>query len=308
MNTVVYNVAIDAHARIGAMDEVSELVQAMACDGCQPDAVTYSTIVKGYCVKGDLDKAFEVFADVQKNNIARDAIIYNTLLDGCTRHGRWDIADKVLQDMERNQVSASSFTLGILVKMHVRRHQLDKAFQAVEELPKKHGFAINEQVSTCLMCACLNNNALDKAISVFEELKVSGHGADAKAYGALIAGCIRHGQPKTAVDLVEEAHGLKGSIGSAGNRGRRGLQHGQILDPGLLEQLFKVLQHQGLVERLGAPLLHKLRTAQAPISGRLFNSLLEGSKHDTVFHKGGTAKKSNISQRDKSNAGCAYPL
>jgi len=287
MNTVVYNVAIDAQARIGAMDEVSELVEAMGPDGCQPDAITYSTIVKGYCVKGDIDKAFEVFTNMQHSSMAHDAIIYNTVLDGCTRHGRWDIADKVLQDMERNKVSASSFTLGILVKMHGRRHQLDEAFKAVEELPKKHGFTVNEQVSTCLMCACLNNNALDKAISVFEDLKASGHGADAKAYGALIAGCIRHGQPKAAVDLVEEAYGLKVNTGK---RGRRGLPNGQSLDPEPLEQLFKALQQQDLMEKLGAPLLEKLRTAKAPVSGRLFNSLFEGNKNDSAFHKSGATR------------------
>jgi len=299
MNTVLYNVAIDAQARIGAMDEVSELVEAMAPDNCQPDAITYSTIVKGYCVKGDLDKAYEVFTNTQKNNMAHDAIIYNTVLDGCTRHGRWDIADKVLQDMERNKVSASSFTLGILVKMHGRRHQLDKAFEAVEQLPKKHGFTLNAQVSTCLMCACLNNNAVDKAISVFEELKASGHGADAKAYGALIAGCTRHGQPETAVDLVEEAYGLKGS--NTAKRGQRGLPHGQSLEPEPLEQLFRALHQHDLMKRLGAPLLEKLRVAKVPVSGRLFNSLVGGSKRDGDFHRGSVA---NGAQRGKFNAGC----
>jgi pentatricopeptide repeat protein len=295
MNTVLYNVAIDAQARIGAMDEVSELVEAMAPDGCQPDAITYSTIVKGYCVKGDLDKAYEVFTNTQQNNMAYDAIIYNTVLDGCTRHGRWDIADKILQDMERNKVPASSFTLGILVKMYGRRHQLDKAFEAVEELPKKHGFMLNAQVSTCLMCACLNNNAVERAIAVFEELKASGHGADAKAYGALIAGCTRHGQPETAVNLVEEAYGLKES-----KRGR-GLPHGQSLEPEPLEQLFRALQQQDLMKRLGAPLLEKLRVAKAPVSGRLFNSLVAGNKGDCTFHRGGVA---NGAQRRKFNAGC----
>merc|ERR1719449_403224 len=53
-NIVVYNALIDSQARVGAMDEVSKLVESMEPNGCASDAITYSTIVKGYCIKGDL--------------------------------------------------------------------------------------------------------------------------------------------------------------------------------------------------------------------------------------------------------------
>jgi len=101
------------HRRAGAMDGVSELVEAMEPDGCAPDCITYSTIIKGYCVKGDLEKAFEVFHGMQKNGMAGDSTIYNTVLDGCTRHGRMDLAEELLVDMERFNVVPSNFTLGI---------------------------------------------------------------------------------------------------------------------------------------------------------------------------------------------------
>merc|ERR550532_3601735 len=151
------------------MDEVSKLVETMGLDGCTPDTITYSTIVKGYCVKGDLDKAFEVFRGMQKNKMAGDSIIYNTLLDGCTRHGRMDLADQLLEDMERFRIVPSNFTLGILVKMYGRRGMLEKAFEVMEAVPKRQGFEPNTQAKSCLMGACLNNNALDKAWLVFED-------------------------------------------------------------------------------------------------------------------------------------------
>ena len=53
MSTVVYNGVIDAHARVGAMEEVAELITAMALDCCAPDVITHSTLVKGHCSKGD---------------------------------------------------------------------------------------------------------------------------------------------------------------------------------------------------------------------------------------------------------------
>merc|ERR1740117_1825674 len=153
----------------------------MEPDGCAPDGITYSTIVKGYCVKGDLDTAFEVFRSMQKTGMAVDSVIYNTIMDGCTRHNRGDLADMVLDDMEKNKVKPSNFTLGILVKMYGRRRQLDKAFEVIEELPKRHGLQVNAQARTCLLGACLSNHDPARAVKVFQDIKASGC-ADAKAY------------------------------------------------------------------------------------------------------------------------------
>jgi len=274
-NTVVYNALIDSQARVGAMDEVSKLVESMEPNGCSPDAITYSTIVKGYCIKGDLDKAFEVFRSMQNHGMAVDSIIYNTVMDGCTRHNRMDLVDLVLEDMDKYNIKPSNFTLGILVKMYGRRHQLDKAFQVIEELPRRHGFQANSQARTCLMCACLTNHSADRAIKVFEDMKEAGEGVDGKAYGSLLSGLARLGQVEQAVALVEEAYGLA----PAGSRKtvRRGLPEGQNLEPEPLELLMRALGQRQLMPSIGVPLLERLRAARVPISGRLFSSTLQNS-------------------------------
>jgi len=283
-NTVVYNAVIDAQARVGAIGEVSELVETMAKDGCTPDAITLSTVAKGYCVKGELDRAFEVFEDMQKSGMAKDAIIYNTLLDGCTRHGRMDLADRVLKTMEANNIVPSNFTLGILVKLYGRRRQLDKAFEVVRELPRKHKFTVNAQVRTCLMCTCINNNSLERALAVFEELK-SEQACDAKAYQSLINGCVRHGHLERAQILVEEACGL--------GREPSPLPPGQTLPSEAVEQLLRALASRGEMDRVGNPLLEKLRAAKVPVDKKIFSAALnmhnnrEGDSRAGGYNAGG---------------------
>jgi len=286
MNTVAYNAVIDAQARVGAMDAVSTLVETMAVDGCMPDTITYSTIVKGYCVKGDLDKAFEVFRGMQKNRMAGDSIIYNTVLDGCTRHGRMDLADILLEDMDKFNVVPSNFTLGILVKMYGRRRQLHKALEVVKALPARHGFQPNAQVRTCLMCTCINNNALDTAFEVFEDVKKHSQSIDAKAYGAMISGCIRYGWLARAVALVDEAYGLNQQGGkSPPSRTDRTDSHGgQVLETETLEHLLRSLAQHGMMEDHGVPLLERLHAAKAPVSGRLCAYAMGGG-NDTRWYE-----------------------
>jgi len=265
MNTVVYNSLIDSQARVGLMDEVGLLVQHMEPHGCTPDSITYSTIVKGYCYKGDLEKALEVLRNMQQQRMTNDSVVYNTLLDGCVRHNRMEMADTLLKDMEDFHIIPSNFTLGILVKMYGRRHQLDKAFEAVRELPRKYGFKANAQAKTCLMTACLNGADIDAAFKVFNELRSSEQSADWKTYNAMIFGCCRHGYVEQAVGLIEDAYGL--------NPGAKGLtsSHGQGLETDALQQLLRTLKEGGQMESLGVPLLNRLRAAQIPISMKLLS-------------------------------------
>jgi len=222
-------------------------------------------------VKGDLDKAFEVFRNMQRNKMANDSIVYNTILDGCTRHSRYDLADALMADMEKLSISPSNYTLGILVKMYGRRRQLDKAFELVENAPKRFGFPANSQVLTCLMGACLNNNAIDRALRVFQDVKQANRGADGKAFGSMVGGCVRRGELQKAVALVEEAYGL--STGP----GMYKLSPGQSIAAENLEKLVQALAQQGMAETVAVPLLDRLRAAKAPVNGRLYSAALNAA-------------------------------
>jgi pentatricopeptide repeat protein len=272
MTTFVFNTLIDAQARTGSTDEVAELMQSMDEMGCKPDTVTSSTIVKCYVVKGDLDQAFEVFCTLQRSNHAVDSV-YNTILDGCTRQQRWDLADQLLANMHKYKVKPSNFTVGILVKMWGRRKQLHKAFEVIEWASQKFGLQPNVQVKTCLMCACLSSNNIDKAYQIFEEIKTSsqGRGVDAKSYTALIQGNVRLGYLEEAVKLVQEAYGLDGN--------RRALSQGQVVEPIAIEQLMRGLTEAGIMDTLGCQLLEQMKKGKIAVSGRLFSSMLDSQRN-----------------------------
>jgi pentatricopeptide repeat protein len=267
-NTVVFNGLIDSQARAGAMDEVSKLVESMELHECKPDSITYSTIVKGYCIKGDVVKAFEVFRTMQASGMTFDAVIYNTVMDGCCRHNRMDLVDSVLEDMEKFNVRPSNFTLGILMKMYGRRRQLDKAFRAIEDLPRKFGLQVNSQVRTCLMSACLSNGDVPRALQVFEQIRTMSNGVEVNAYGSLICGLVRLGRVQEAVDFVDEAYGIGSCAGKP-----RGLSEGHSLENETLEQLLRALSQRHLMDSVGYELLERLRRAHVSSGGRFFSRL-----------------------------------
>jgi len=261
MNTTVYNVIIDVHARVGATREVANLLKLMEADNLQPDSITKSIVAKAYCVSGEIEKAMDVFRSLPSGKGSNNVVIYNTILDGCVRHQRMELADELIAKMQDFCVIPSNFTLGIIVKMWGRRRKLQEAFFAVKNLPKKYGFAANASVKTCLFFACLRNDAISQAGEVFDDLRNSKSRVDSKMYSALINNCARVGQVEKAIKLVDDAYGL--------SSGRRELPRGEQLENLCLDQLMKSLTKHGEMERLGTPMLKKMTQAKIPMSSQL---------------------------------------
>jgi pentatricopeptide repeat protein len=268
MNTMVYNAILDSHARVGATREISGLLKSMEEDGVEQDDITKSIVVKGYCMTGELDKAMEVFGTLPGQANANTVIVYNTILDGCCRHNNNELADKLLAKMDEYRIEPSNYTLGTIVKMWGRRRNLGAALAAVKTLPKKYGFTPNGPVRTCLFFACLRNDAVDKALEVFDEIRAAGHHGDSKMFSALVNNCARAGKYEQAVSLVEEAYGLAPGT-------KRVLVHKDDLDGPCMEQLLKCLSKQGQLQAVGAPLVKKLGNARVPISSRIMSMVLE---------------------------------
>lgn len=274
-----YNTVADAQARVGNTHAVQMLVSLMKEDQCAPDHVTHAIMVKAYCIAGDLEEAFQVFksmrlpdANSPQKSLAgcRDGsvtIAFNTLLDGAIKHNKMDLADQLLDSLEVFGVQPTNFTLCILLKMCGRRRQLERALRAVDTWPRRYNFTINSAVHSCLLTACLKSN-LDKAFKAFEDIKVSGC-ADAKIFGMMIGGCLRHGAVERAVQLVEEAYGL---------HRRDGVQPGKGLEVQLLEQVVGALVQQGVGERIGLPLVRNLQAAGAPITGKLLTMAMPDAR------------------------------
>jgi pentatricopeptide repeat protein len=274
LNTFVYNALIDTHARVGDVDVVGKLLEAMEKDGCSPNSVTYSTIVKAYCVKGEIEKAFDVFHEMQAKSMAKDCIVYNTLLDGCAQAGRMDLANNVLKSMQKGGIKASNYTLSSLVKLYGKCHQVDTAFAVIEEYKTKYGISANAKVYTCLIHACINDNYPDRALQVFYNLRDSGYTVDARLYGVMITGCVRHWRFEEAMSVIEDA--------CKRVRSGRDEEIAKVLGGEAVEKLLEALSQQdGCQEKaMASALIDKLRSSGVHVSGKLLSKAmpLSGSK------------------------------
>jgi len=252
-NTITYNTLLDACIKCGSMDRVSEVFNEMQTNAVEPDLITYSTLVKGFCQAGDLERAFDLVQDVkQDGNLKLDEIVYNSLLDGCARQQKVDVAMDVLSDMRSAGIVPSNYTLSILVKLLGRARRLKQAFALVEDLCGAYNIRLNVQVYTCLIQACLQNQKIDRALAVHDEM-VQGLGRepDCKAYSVLLSGCLRAQALDEAMRVALCAYRLPGHGLAVPDRTPQGPCPGVEEDVlGNLDWQFKNSQQAHLLEAL----------------------------------------------------------
>lgn len=166
-NAVTYNCMIHACVRVGDTQGALDLLYSMK-GLVKADKFTYSTIIKGYCGRGEIENALSLFESMLAEGLTPDLVIYNTLLDGCVKTRFHDVCDKLLDDMVTEwRISPNSYTLSILIKRFGRQGDLLRAFELVDEFPRKYGFRANAHVWTCLISACVSHGRLVTAECVF---------------------------------------------------------------------------------------------------------------------------------------------
>lgn len=262
-NKVTYNTLIDAFVRQSDMDRATSIFRDMTMNAVMPDLISYSTLIKGHSTRGDLEQALALLGTMQRRGISPDAIVFNSILDGCAHKQMRTLTEHVLKDMEAAGIAPSNFTLSILVKLYGRCNDLDTAFEVTKLYPQRYGFALNAQVYTCLMSACIANGALPRALDVHASMAEAGCPSDAKTYQTLLSGCVRYGDLDTAARLIDEV-----------------LQRGSTmcLDREVIESVLLAAARRGRAADLGQQMLENLETAGVRVSERAAAMIRRGGE------------------------------
>jgi len=209
-NAVTYNSLINACTSVGDMGLAFEILTEMTRQsGCVPDLITYSTMIKGFCANGDIIKAFEVFNLLDASDSLRcDTVVYNTLLEGTAKRLNVEMTETIFNKMLFDGVSPSAFTLSIMIKLHGRVGNLQRALDLASTLPKLYRFSFDSYVYTSLIAACIVNNRLDLAVFFFEEMLMNGCRISGRMFGTIINGCFNAGDIVQSLRYFERAVGL----------------------------------------------------------------------------------------------------
>jgi leucine-rich PPR motif-containing protein len=83
-----YTTVINAHSKVGNVEEVRRVLFEMEEKGCSPNLVTFNVVIGGLCRSGAVDEALELKKSMAGKGLLPDAYTYSILVDGFMKQGK----------------------------------------------------------------------------------------------------------------------------------------------------------------------------------------------------------------------------
>lgn len=218
-----------------ALSAVAPLLGEMEGLGIAKSSFLYSAALKGYGRMGWKDRVEEMGDEMleKRSEVKVDLVAMNSLLDALARCGAVDRAQKILLEMARGRRSAPASEAAVATSLKTNVGEKlgagpSVAYAAAAEavpvllpaLPRPDLYSYN------IVLRALCPNDLGGALSLYRDLKQEGIQPDAVTINTLVAGCVKTGNLKRALLILESSsvpasvEGYSALIGGFAARGK----------------------------------------------------------------------------------------
>jgi pentatricopeptide repeat protein len=208
-NVVTYNSLINAFISHGDMASAWRYLEDMESYGVSMDAYTCSIMMKGLKHSSRREDVDRILALMDKAKVVPDEVLVNTLLDACVRLRDPRRLNQALDQFKASGVVPSMHAHATLIKAYGHAHRIDQAWRVWRELMHERKTSPNEEVYSCMIDACANNDDLDGAMKLFVEMrKQAPQSAKGGAvFSSLVKGFAQRKEIHRAMELYDQLSG-----------------------------------------------------------------------------------------------------
>jgi len=192
-------------ARLPKAVEIYEALKSSPDRRSKPTIVTYSMLIRAYVDVQDLEQALLVFQDMNTNGDAPDEMIFTHLFEGCRAAGNFPLGEQLFQDMLASGVKPSEYTLTMMLKLHGRCGNLEKAYHLVADWESLYRNRPSVIHYTCLMTGCLRSRQYDQAWAAFELMQKHRVTSDRTMISTLLPAMVTSQKFDRVLDLSRYA-------------------------------------------------------------------------------------------------------
>ncbi|KAK4268886.1 hypothetical protein QN277_022114 [Acacia crassicarpa] len=212
-DALCYNVVIKGFCDIGLLDralslqlEISEHIQF-------PNACTYSILICGMCRDGLVGEAEQIFNQMEKLGCLPSIATFNALISGLCKAGQLEEARLLFCKMEIGKSPLLFLRLSQVGNRVVDgiglRKTVEQMCESGQILDAYHllidsGVVPDITTYNILINAYCKAGNVDRALKLFEHLKLKGLSPDSVTYGTLIDGLYRAAREEDALKIYEQ--------------------------------------------------------------------------------------------------------
>ncbi|CAA2967701.1 Hypothetical predicted protein [Olea europaea subsp. europaea] len=201
-----WSFAMRAYAKSGYCDEAIGAFETMKDTGLKSNLVTFNALIN-VCGKGgaDFKRASMIFDEMFSNGVQPDRITYNLLLTVSSGAGLWETARSLLSEMVCKGIDQDIYTYNTLLDAACSGGPIDVAFEIMSDMLTKN--ILPNEVTTVIH-GCAKAGRLERALSLFNEMKFAAVKLDRVSYNTLPAIYASLGRNKEALNISKEMESM----------------------------------------------------------------------------------------------------
>jgi len=203
IDIVLYNTSLATCVGAGKVDQACVLLDAMEKVVGVADVVTYNTILKGFAKASQIDDCFKLLDRMHTKSIPPSQVTYGILLDSCINENEVHRAKKVVDDMTVAGCPMNVILYTTLIKGFARAGDLEQVMGLYQKMRADQNTLPDLITFSILIKANCDNDKLEEALKLLEDMIELGLRPDEVVFNNLIAGCARLGNVMLGKQLYD---------------------------------------------------------------------------------------------------------
>lgn len=208
----IFNCCIDCAIRSGACREAWECLELALLRSRRVDKYFVSILAKSLETQGDRALVqrglglVDLFIEGQPDNA--DEIVFNSLLNVLCKVGDMSRLRSAFAKMQRLGIAPSAVTYGTVAKAYGRAQDTDAVLKIWKDMRDADDEGLvggrNPVTFGCILDACVRCGHMDKAMTIFQEMRSRGMSKSTVLYAIVIKGLAKSKDLARALHLYKE--------------------------------------------------------------------------------------------------------
>lgn len=156
------------------------------------------TLIGAYSRHGYYQDAVELFGEMQKKGLRANRFVIPSLLKACSHLSNYELGKRIHCLVLKYSFEIDHFVVSSLIGMYSKCRRVDKAKIVFNGMIEKDLVSLNTLVS-----GCIQSGLEEEALTVVEEMQLSGLEPNIVTWNTLIAGFAHKGDKKLVARLFQ---------------------------------------------------------------------------------------------------------
>ncbi|KAF7827699.1 pentatricopeptide repeat-containing protein [Senna tora] len=173
-DVVTYGIIISAHCKARKYDEAVGFYHEMEAKNLRPTPHIFCTLINGLGSEKRLDEALEFFEKSKISGFPLEAPTYNAVIGAYCWSVRMHDAYKMVDEMKKCGVGPNSRTFDIILHHLIKARRKKEAYSVFQRMSSQFGCEPTVSTYEIIVRMFCNEDRVDMAIRVWEQMKVKG--------------------------------------------------------------------------------------------------------------------------------------